>query len=816
MSKLYTLCFFLLFGFSAFAQPAVKKLNAVKTAIAPKIDGVLDDDAWKNVPIATDFVELNPVAGTHEKPEERTEIKIIYDNDAIYVGARMYEKSADKVARELTTRDNIANDDFIGIVLDTYLDHINASGFYVTAAGVQFDAKYSNQGNEDATWNSVWLSAVKVDSQGWTAEFKIPYSALRFANKDVQTWGLNFVRKRQQELKQLFWNELDPKKNGFINQEGELDGLASIKPPVRLAFYPYASTYVNHYPYNTTGVKNTSTSFNGGMDVKYGINASFTLDMTLIPDFGQVQSDNRILNLTPFEVKYTENRPFFTEGTELFNKGNLFYSRRVGGQPIDYDNASANLQPNEAVIKNPTETKLYNATKFSGRTSSGLGIGVFNAVSAPAYATIQDTVTNKQRKVETSPVTNYNIIVLDQNLKNNSAVTFINTNVDRFGKDYNADVTGFVFSLNNKRNSYNFSGYTMMSNLFYTDRKTTTGYSYELNGGKTLGNFTWNLVEDLVDSKYSSNDLGILFNNNYFDHNLNLNYNSYKPKRYFTSWGIYGGIYYSRRYKPAAYQALNFNSEYYFTLKSLWRAYVDLSHKDAGNDFYEPRVDGRVYQTPSSNGIGLGINSNNSKRFYGGVYYFYRKINRANGYGYDANAFYTYRISNKFSFGQNITYSPRVNYTGYSTTDSVSGNPIFALRTVQTIENIFNLKYTFNNTMGLTLRARHYWSKLNNHQYYDLGPNGTLDPLTSSHYNRDNDQNFNTWNLDMIYAWVFSPGSELSIAWKASSQTDNDLAKNGYYYNLHDTFIQPQNNNFSVKVLYYIDYQSLRKKKQHA
>ncbi|NCD69412.1 DUF5916 domain-containing protein [Mucilaginibacter agri] len=814
MPRFYTLLFFILISFSAISQPVIRKLAAIKTTVAPKIDGSLDDDVWKNVPIATDFVELNPTSGRHEKPEERTEIKIIYDNEAIYVGARMYETSADKVARELTTRDNIANDDFLGIVLDTYLDRINGSGFYVTAAGVQFDAKYSNQGNEDPNWNSVWISKVKVDNQGWTAEFKIPYSALRFANKEVQTWGLNFVRKRNFEQKQLFWNEIDPKKNGFINQEGELTGIEKVTPPVRLAFYPYASTYVNHYPYNTTGVKNTTNSFNGGMDVKYGINASFTLDMTLIPDFGQVQSDNRILNLTPFEVKYNENRPFFTEGTELFNKGNLFYSRRVGGQPIDYNNAYDNLAPNEAVIKNPTETKLYNATKFSGRMANGLGIGVFNAVSAPAYATIQDTVTNTSRKVQTSPVTNYNIIVLDQNLKNNSAVTFINTNVDRFGKDYNADVGGFVFSLNNKKNSYNLSGFAMMSNLFYTDRQTTTGYSYEINAGKTLGNFTWNIIEDLVDSKYSSNDLGIMFNNNYFDHNINMYYNSYKPKRYFTSWGIYGNVYYSRRYKPSAYQTLNFNSEYYFTTKKgLWRGYIDLSYKAAGNDFYEPRVAGLVYQTPASAGIGGGINSNRAKRFYGGIFYFYRKIDRLSGYGYDSEAYYTFRISNKFSFGQDVIYSPRINYTGFSTLDSAGTTPIFALRNVHTIENIFNLKYTFNNTMGLTLRARHYWSKLNNKQFYNLSPDGALVDLTSTNFNHDNDQNFNTWNLDMIYAWVFSPGSELSLAWKGSSQTNTDQARNGYLYNLHDTFTQPQNNNFSIKVLYYIDYQSLRKKK---
>lgn len=809
--RLLTFGVLLTAGCCAFAQPAFKKTIAVKTTNPPKIDGNLDDAAWQNVPAATDFIELTPTAGLHEKPEQRTEIKIVYDDNAVYVGARMWETG--KVARELTTRDNVANDDFIGIVLDTYYDRINASGFYVTAAGVQYDAKYSNTGNEDSNWNAVWFSSVKVDGKGWTAEFKIPYSALRFSSKDVQTWGLNFVRNRQFAQTKVFWNEINPKKNGFINQEGELDSLEHIKPPVRLALYPYFSAYLNNYPYNKPGIRNTSTQVNGGMDIKYGLSAGFTLDMTLIPDFGQVQSDNQILNLTPFEVKYNENRPFFTEGTELFNKGNLFYSRRVGGRPIDHDQVAAQLSPHEVIINNPAESKLINATKISGRLSNGLGIGVFNALSDPAYAIVEDSLTHDRRKVQTASLTNYNILVLDQNLRNNSAITFINTNVDRFGKDYNADVTGMVFSLYNKRNSYNVSGYTMMSNLFYPHKKPTTGFSYELNGGKTLGNFTWNVVEDLVDGKYNSNDLGIMFNNNYLDHNFNLQYFNYKPKKYFTQWGIFSNIYYSRRYNPSAYQYLNGTLGLNLNLKNFWYVFLNYNHQQEGNDFYEPRITARVFRAPGSNSIGGGLNTNRAKRLHGGMNTFYHKLNRLHGYGYDAEVFYTYELSDKISVGEDLIYSPRIHYTGYSTTDSASNNPVFALRDRQTVENIFNFKYTFNNIMGLTLRVRHYWSKLNNKQYFDLAQNGTLTGLTSTHFSRDNDQNYNAWNIDMIYAWVFSPGSELSIAWKNSALTNTDQAHRNYFYNLHDTLIQPQNNNISVKVLYYIDYQNLRKKK---
>ncbi|MBL4676216.1 MAG: carbohydrate binding family 9 domain-containing protein [Mucilaginibacter sp.] len=780
------------------------------------MDGILDDKVWENIPIATDFVELQPKAGVHEKPEERTEVKIIYDNSAIYIGARMYETSADKVAKEIATRDQVGNADFIGLIFDTYQDGINGTGFFVTSANSQFDAKYTPpnaDGNtEDANWNAVWTSKVHLDSLGWTCEMRIPYSALRFSGKEVQTWGMNLIRKRQRILQQLFWNEIDPKANGFINQEGTLTGLQNLKPPVRLAFYPYFSTYVNHYPYNTAGVKNTTTSVNGGMDVKYGINDAFTLDLTLIPDFGQVQSDNKVLNLTPFEVKYNENRPFFTEGTELFNKGNLFYSRRVGGAPIHADKAYDGLAPGEEVISNPTETKLLNAFKFSGRTAKGLGIGVFNAITNSTDAVIEDSVGNR-RRVQTSPVANYNIIVLDQNLKNNSAITLINTNVSRFNKDYSSDVGGLVYSINNKKNTYKINGFAFMSNVYGPGIPTKTGYSYEVFGGKSSGNFTWNIGQDLMTKGYDQNDLGIMFNNNFVDNQLNLQYTDYKPKHLFTQWGVWTNTYYSRRVTPSSYQAFNQNFGGFGTFKNLWQWNINAHYRVEANDYYEPRVAGLLFKRPENFVVNWNLSTNRAKKLSGGFWYANQFYNNGHGgRGNDLELFLNLRLSNKFSIGEDVTMSPRINVTGFSTlTDS--GNPVFALRDVHTVENIFTLKYTFSAIMGLNFRLRHYWSKVNNKDFFNLGNSGYLTTLASTDFDHNLDQNLNLWNIDMIYVWQFTPGSELSLSWKNSTVTSSSLANQNYFGNLRDTYDVPKNNNFSLKVLYYIDYQSLRRHK---
>lgn len=187
---------------------------------------------------------------------------------------------------------------------------------------------------EDFAWNAVWKSKVILDKSGWAFEMFLPYSAIRFSKDKVQTWGINITRRRRKTEQQYTWNPVDMNVNGFLTQEGLWTGITDIKPPLRLQLFPYFSVYENHYPSTDPKVKSWSNQYSGGLDLKLGISQAFTLDATLIPDFGQVQSDNRVLNLTPFEVKFNEYRNFFTEGTELFNKGDFFYSRRIGGSPI--------------------------------------------------------------------------------------------------------------------------------------------------------------------------------------------------------------------------------------------------------------------------------------------------------------------------------------------------------------------------------------------------------------------------------------------------------------------------------------------------
>ncbi|HXH99231.1 MAG TPA: DUF5916 domain-containing protein [Sphingobacteriaceae bacterium] len=793
----------------AYSQTVPKNLKAVRTDKSIKVDGLFDDEGWKAAAIGTDFIEAKPVPGRKERSGQSTEVRILYDDAAIYIAARMNDVYPDSIAKQVVPRDQGGNADYFGIFFDTYLDKINATGFFVTAAGSQFDAKYSQNG-EDENWNAVWFSAVKIDKSGWSAEFKIPYSALRFSSKDLQTWGINFLRRRQKSNEEFFWNPVDPKVSGLMNQAGELTNISSIKAPLRLSLSPYLSNNINNYPYNKPGIKNTTTAFNGGMDVKYGINNAFTLDLTLVPDFGQVQSDYRILNLSPFEVKFNENRQFFTEGTELFNKGDLFYSRRIGSFPAYIKNINSQLSGTEKIVKGTSESKLINATKISGRTSTGLGIGVFNAVTNNMFSTVRDDA-GLERQIENQPLTNYNIIVLDQSLKNNSSATFLNTNVLREGSAYDANVSAFLFQLNNKGNKYFVSGGAKMSHLTNSSsfEKPENGTNFNFKTGKKSGNFRFDYEFEMSDEKYNPGDLGFFRNNNFLDHEVEFGYSIYKPGKWYNEMESYMEISYEERYKNRAYQSFGIYTGGGVVFKNFWRLNINGRWEPEGNDFYESRRDGSVFRQSSNYGINANFNTNRSKKYHLGGYVDFQKQSMFDARGLAWGTWQTYRINDKFSVRTEMSAQPRLNYAGW--VDNDGGNIIFSRYDRQTVEAVFSTKYTFTPVMGISLRARHYWSERENRQFYSLNPDGSLSdyPL----YSKNKNQNYNVFNVDMIYTWQFAPGSELSVAYKDAGENSGNILQSSYVRNFSSTINSPQNNSLSVKILYYLDYLQFKKKK---
>ena len=790
-------------------QQLKRVLDAVRTSQTIKIDGELNDEAWKNASLATDFIEQRPQYGAKPYESIKTEMWFLYNDNAIYVSGFCHEPTKDSISKELIGRDNVGVNDFAGVVFDTYQDEINGVGFYVTVLGEQFDLKYSI-GDEDDSWSTVYKTATQIKENGWTFEMEIPYSALRFSKEQVQSWGVNFVRRRSKTGQQYLWNPVNPNKFGFLNQAGTLKGFENIKAPLRLSFSPYFSSYLNGIP-NGNNKKTWNTSINGGMDVKYGISKAFTLDMTLIPDFGQVQSDNQVLNLTPFEVRYNENRSFFTEGTELFNKGNFFYSRRIGGVPLHYSLPYSYNGVNK-IITNPSETKLINATKISGRTAKGLGIGFFNAITKPQFALVE-TINKEEVQLETNPLTNYNILVLDQTMKNNSSVTLVNTNVLRNGSDYDANVTAGLWDLYDNKVDWNFWGKIANSRLIgYTaPGKTLSGYMYEVNVGKFKGPFNFEIHQYLADDKYQQNDMGYFTNNNYRNTGLNAWYKVNKPK------GIYNNMFfslntnYSQLYKPLSYQYVDVRANFNMQLKSLWNTFFNIQYRPEQQDFYEPRKAGRVFKNPSFLNTGLGFGTNRAKRYSASLEFAERLSPKYNSTATEISVSNQFRFNDKLSIGLSSYNEIARNNVGFAYINKASDSIFFGLRNRYTSENILNVKYNFNIKMGLTFRARHYWSKVNYKQFYNLQSDGYLKDATVGSTDPNNNANF--FNIDMVYTWQFAPGSFVNIGWKNSAEQFDKNVTARYYTNLHRTITNPQLNNFSVKVIYFLDYLALKSKK---
>ncbi len=569
-----------------------KTLNSSFITEKITLDGDLSEPAWQHADKATGFVQHDPYPG--QPSTKRTEISILYDNEAVYVGATMYDEHPDSILKQLSPRDVFDNNnDIFGVFFDTYSDNQNGFFFIVTAAGVQADAKQKFD-NSDLSWNAAWFSKVTINKKGWCVEMKIPYSAIRFPKTDIQKWGVNFVRVIRRCREQSFWNPVLPTQSNFVNQAGTLTGIHDIVSPVRLQLLPYLSAYAENY----AGVN--AHTIDGGLDIKYGINDAFTLDMTLVPDFGQTLYDPRVLNLSPIEVRYNDLRYFFLEGFDLFNKDDLFYSRRVGGTPVNFNVPSTALGANDSIISNPQTSRIYNATKISGRTSGNLGIGVFNAVTAPQDATIKNMITGAQHEIQTAPITNYNEIVLDQAFKNSSYISFVNTNVTRNDTTHNADASAILFRLADKSNKYATDGSLDVSQLFY-NHNTDVGYRYYLDAGKVSGNYTWLVSTRSVSDHFNPNDMGYLDRNNIIYYNIDQYYNIYKPFWNFINMNNHINIYYNRVFNPAVFQSYGFDGSHNVTLKNYltlgvyWAAQPEKSY-----DYLEPRAAGRDYVYPTT------------------------------------------------------------------------------------------------------------------------------------------------------------------------------------------------------------------------
>ncbi len=783
-----------------------KTLASTRVNTAPKIDGDVSDLVWKLAPIATDFIVHKPNNGSPVTNSYKTAVKIIYDDAAIYISATLSDPNPASIPVEFANRDNIeSNADFFSIFFNPNDDGQNAYGFAVTSAGTQADAKISN-GNGDFNWSAVWKSSVRITDKGWELEMKIPYSALRFSNQKTQSWGINIHRKVQTLNSEFTWNFIDNTQGSWTQYDGLLKNLTNINPPIRLSFYPYASTTAQSYDGKTTW--NSSA----GMDLKYGITENFTLDATLIPDFSQTAFDDVTLNLGPFEQQFSEQRQFFTEGTELFGKGRLFYSRRIGASPSAYARPYEDLLDTEEVIDNPGKVNMLNALKVSGRTKNGLGIGVFNAITNKTQATIKNLETNETRTVVTEPFANYNVVVLDKQIKRNSSISFINTNVLRDGNFRDANVTGLLYHLSNKKGSYFIDG-GLKSSTINSENTFSTGYSFDTSIAKNTGNWQGEVGYNFEDAQFDINDLGYQDRNNKQRIYGNLSYRILKPSKKFNAYQINSWYNINYLHKPGIYTGNNLGVNVFFLTKSRFAFGGNLSGNIGKQyDYYEAREpisSGVFFISPTRTTIRQWGSTDYRKKIaidYGFFYSIFKDDPRT-AFGYKVSP--RYRFNNRFAMNYTFRQRKIKAEKGYITKTEAT-DIIFGQRNRKAIENSIGAKYSFSNKSGLALTFRHYWETVQYEaQHYALESNGTL---SENSYTGTEDVNYNSWNLDLNYNWEFAPGSQLIAFYRNTINPSSTFAPASLNFNenIQALFDEKMEHVFSLRFIYFIDYNNLK------
>ncbi len=805
---------FLLFFTLNYSQMR-KSIDAYRFIQPPKIDGKLDESEWKMITPSEGFTFIRPETKAGEKLPEDYESKVYfgYDNNAIYVGAQLNNPNPNNIPSEFGPRDIgiFSKSEAFWISLDTYDDRSNYFSFFVTSAGTVADLFQSGD-KGDVNYDTVFDAKIDINENGWSLEMFIPYSAIRFPKKDVQDWGINFVRRVIDLNGDFAWNPVDKRIFKYHESMGLLKNIKNIDPPTRLFFYPYLQSSVN-----SRKGKSPSASYSAGLDLKYGLNNSFTFDMTLIPDFGQISFDDRELNLSPFEQQFKERRAFFTEGADLFKKadissgaGNFFYSRRIG-QEIQF-NESDFLNVGDELINYDKKPDLINSIKITGTTDRKLSIGFLNAITDKAYAYIRQG-DNRIRKEMISSLTNFNVISLSQQLLNDySSISLLNSNVNR-STGPNGNNSSLIFDFYDDKRDFNFK-----SSLFYSYAprfSEKNGFKGSLNLEELRGSFTFGLGWYGVDRYYNQNELGIYNLTNTQRFNASIRYRMLKESKKIRTYTSY--LFFNNSYRFHDFTKTNIGWRFGNNIETqnFTKLEADFYYNGTEKDFYEPRAEDRFLLEPLNFGAKLGFDTNFQNTFSYGMDY--ETTNFKNKQFSEKKSEITYRlrtryrVSDKISFKSDTEIQNTYDEIGYL--QKSFDNIYFGIRDVQSIETSIQLTYNIDNYKSLSLRFRNFWSTANYDQLlFNLLENGKRKIVNYSLLENDPNTNFNLWNIDLKFDWWFSPGSTISFNYKNQIFNRDNQSELSYHESFKNLFEISMEHQISLRINYLIDFDKLKRR----
>jgi hypothetical protein len=654
MKKCFISCIliFLLLPCGFGQAPEKKQYKATRITTPPTINGTLDDAAWLSGSWAGDFIQNQPFSGRPES--QKTEFKILFDDDNLYVAIKSYDTSPDSIVNRLTRRDQ-ADGDLVGIIVDSYHDLRTGFLFGVSSAGVKYDQMFTNDGqSQDATWDPNWWVETSVDKDGWIAEMKIPFSQLRFDKNSADGWGLDVARILYRKNEQTFWQHIPREAPGLVHLFGELKGIEQIKPRKIFDVTPYGVAKTETFKAESENPflsKGKLSKMNGGIDAKIGITNNMTMDLSINPDFGQVEADPSVVNLSAYETFFSEKRPFFIEGNNITNFGlgigdggvgndNLFYSRRIGRQP------QGSLNLNDGWYADvPTRTDILGAAKLTGKTNNGLSVGFVEAVTAQEKAEIDTIGGRKYSTVE--PLTNYFVGRVQKDINNGNTLiggifTSTNRKLDADVSDilHKSAYTGGVdFTQYFKKKSWMFNlntafslvegskkaiENTQESSAHYFQRPDknyavldTSKTSLAGSGGRMQImklNGHWNFLGAVLwkTPGFETNDLGYMRVTDQMLSVLWAGYNQYEPKSFYKSFNINSDFYAINNF-GGDWLGGGYEWNAYINLKNFWNVWTggSLNSSFLSTDMLRG---GPMMKSPGSVMPRIGFSTDNRKK----------------------------------------------------------------------------------------------------------------------------------------------------------------------------------------------------------
>jgi hypothetical protein len=802
---------FAVFPAILFAGSYPKTALAVRTPNPPRIDGRLDDSVWQLARAETTFTQYEPIEGA--PPDQKTEVRFLYDEEALYVGCRMYDTDPSGIVARLARRDDEIESDYISIRIDSYADNQTDFEFTVNAAGVKTDIlEFDDGARQDASWDPVWDVSTSIDEQGWVAEFKIPFQALRFNPSKQYDWGLQILRRVSRTQERLYWVLIRKSENGWASKFGHLKGISDISTSTHVEILPYVLGEVKTLPTSSANPDRRDLAANAGFDLKYRPNVGLTVDATINPDFGQVEADPAVLNLTTFQTFYPEKRPFFIEGSQIFrfstfgdNAGpGLFYSRRIGRS------INVNVPPGGYVQDQPNFATILGAAKISGKTENGLSIGVLEAMTKRERATLVDSLGNKSTRI-VEPLSNFSLVRLKQDVLENSNVGVIVTNVSR-DATHPAITGGLDWNVRFFESVYRLDGFLAISHTTMSDtivQNPSGGYHAGPAGRITLNkeggtHWRWSLDYDFTSKGFNVNDMGFFRRPN---DRGSVNYLTYRddvPGSFFRRWFVTVGYHYRTNYDGAElFNAFAANVD--FLLLDYWDLSIEAETDQGKYDDRETRGNG-LYRKPATRSVYFGIQSDPRERVVGSAD-IRIGADRHGSKFLKMDAAAEWKLATNFSIQFALLHNEQSNEFAWSanlpdTTSPPNLISLFADRTTSDWSLISRGSWVFTRDLTLQYYVQVFFAKGKYERVARLvSPDHSL-PYAYS----QPDFNILSLNSNLVLRWEYMPGSTAYFVWSQARNGNVGSYLTSFSRNFGNTFSLPATDVFLLKISYWLSY----------